>query len=127
MKSNSNVRPDIIVDLGNGSFHYNYNIREVEVPATEERPARTEYEYETVQIWGNPTYDKCVKAVLRDRRDETEEFSLINKYNAFTLGLSEYEADKTEYEAYLSEVIAVKAMVRADLQKVGIEVTGSKL
>ena len=57
----------------------------------------------------------------------TEEFSLINKYNAFVLGLSTDETDKTEYEAYLSEVIAVKAMVRADLQEAGIEVTGSKL
>lgn len=120
MKSNSNVRPDIIVDLGNGSFHYNYNIKEVEVPATEERPARTEYEYETVQVWGHPTYDKCVKAVLRDRRDETEEFSLINKYNAFTLGLSSDEADKAEYEDYLREVLDVKAMVKADLAAAGV-------
>lgn len=132
MKSNSNVKPPIILDLGNGSFHYNYNIKEVEVQPGDIQQEKTEapqigYEYETVQVWGIPDYDKCIKAVLRDRRNETEEFSLINKYNAFVLGLSTDEADKAEYEAYLSEVIAVKAMVRADLQEAGIEVTGSKL
>ena len=122
-------------DLGNGSWHYNYNITEVEVqpePMAEQegeqtQAARKAYDYDTVEIWGRPDYDKCVKAVLRSRRDETEEFSLINKYNAFVLGLSTDETDKKEYEAYLSEVIAVKAMVRADLQEAGIEVTGSKL
>ncbi len=122
-------------DLGNGSWHYNYNITEVEIQSEpmaetegeQEPAARKAYDYDTVEIWGRPDYDKCVKAVLRSRRDETEEFSLINKYNAFVLGLSTDETDKTEYEAYLSEVIAVKAMVRADLQEAGIEVTGSKL
>ena len=84
--------------------------------------ARKAYDYDTVEVWGRPDYDKCVKAVLRSRRDETEEFSLINKYNAFVLGLSTDEADKTEYENYLKEVLAVKAMVRADLAAAGIDV-----
>lgn len=121
MKSNSNVRPPIILDLGDGSFHYNYNIKEVEVqPADiqQEKPETPQigYEYETVHIWGTPDYDKCVKAVLRDRRDETEEFNLINKYNAFALGLSKDPADEAEYKDYLTEVLAVKAMVKADFE-----------
>lgn len=121
MKSNSNVRPPIILDLGDGSFHYNYNIKEVEVQPADIQQEKTEtpqigYEYETVQIWGTPDYDKCVKAVLRSRRDETEEFNLINKYNAFALGLSKDPADETEYKDYLTEVLAVKAMVKADFE-----------
>ncbi len=91
MKSNSNDRPPILQDLGNGSWHYNYNITEVEIqpePMAEQEgeqapAARKAYDYDTVEVWGRPDYDKCVKAVLRSRRDETEEFSLINKYNAF--------------------------------------------
>ena len=130
MKSNSNDRPPILQDLGNGSWHYNYNITEVEVtpePMAEAEgdqvpAARKAYDYDTVEVWGRPDYDKCVKAVLRSRRDETEEFSLINKYNAFVLGLSTDKADKTEYENYLKEVLAVKAMVRADLAAAGIDV-----
>lgn len=120
MKSNSDVRPPIIQDLGNGSYYYNYNIHEVRVPAEpiegEEPEEKTVFEYEAVLIWGIPNYEKCVKAVLRDRRDETEEFSLINKYNAYTLGLSTDPADETEYKEYLAEVLSVKAMVRADLR-----------
>ena len=130
MKSNSNDRPPILQDLGNGSWHYNYNITEVEVtpePMAEAEgdqvpAARKAYDYDTVEVWGRPDYDKCVKAVLRSRRDETEEFSLINKYNAFVLGLSTDKADNTEYENYLKEVLAVKAMVRADLAAAGIDV-----
>lgn len=129
MKSNSNDRPPILQDLGNGSWHYNYNIAEVEVlpepmavAEGEQAPtARKAYDYDTVEVWGRPDYDKCVKAVLRSRRDETEEFSLINKYNAFVLGLSTDEADKEEYEAFLTEVMAVKAMVRNDLAAANIE------
>lgn len=122
MKSNSDVRPLVIQDLGNGSYYYNYNIHEVTVPVeptedeAEDTEEKTAYEYDSVLIWGIPNYAKCVKAVLRDRRDETEEFSLINKYNAFALGVSE-EADKEEYEAYLEEVKAVKAMVKTDLEQ----------
>lgn len=125
MKSNSDVRPPIIQDLGNGSYYYNYNIHEVRVPAEpiegEEPEEKTVFEYEAVLIWGIPNYEKCVKAVLRDRRDETEEFSLINKYNAYTLGLSTDPADETEYKEYLAEVLSVKAMVRADLQATNVE------
>lgn len=133
MESKSNIKPVVLHDLGNGSWHYNYNITEVEAPepitqiSGHTPEIRKAYNYETVKIWGTPNYDKCVKAVLRSRRDETEEFSLINKYNAFILGLSTDEADKAKYEAYLSEVLAVKAMVQADLQEAGIEVTESKL
>lgn len=125
MKSNSDVRPPIIQDLGNGSYYYNYNIHEVRVPAEptegEEPEEKTVFEYEAVLVWGIPNYKKCVKAVLRDRRDESEEFSLINKYNAVVLGLSDDEDDKEEYLAYLSEVLSVKAMVKADLQATNVE------
>ena len=92
-----------------------------ETEGEQAQAARKAYDYDTVEVWGRPDYDKCVKAVLRSRRDETEEFSLINKYNAFVLGLSTDEADKEEYEAYLTEVMAVKAMVRNDLAAVNIE------
>lgn len=120
MKSNSDVRPPCLLDLGNGSWHYNYNITEVETPAeqgdeTADETVRISYDYDTVLIWGTPNEDKCIKAVLRDRRDETEEFNLINKYNSFVVGISTDESDKTEYEDYLREVSSVKAMVYTDL------------
>ena len=131
MKSNSNDRPPILQDLGNGSWHYNYNITEVEVtpePMAEAEgdqvpAARKAYDYDTVEVWGRPDYDKCVKAVLRSRRDETEEFSLINKVQRFrTWAIGRTKRTKPNNENYLKEVLAVKAMVRADLAAAGIDV-----
>lgn len=126
MKSSSNVRPDIIQDLGNGSFHYNYNIVEVKV-ADEEVGEKTAYNFDTVQVWEKPTYESLVRAVIRNEVDENEEFSLINDYYAAKLGLETDSTRKTkavtEYKEYLSRVIAIKAMVRNDLQAAGYNQT----
>ncbi len=126
MKSSSNVRPDIIQDLGNGSFHYNYNIVEEKV-ADEEVGEKTAYNFDTVQVWEKPTYDSLTRAVIRNEVDENEEFSLINDYYAAQLGLETDETRKakavTEYKEHLSRVIAIKTMVRADLQTAGYNQT----
>lgn len=126
MKSSSNVRPDIIQDLGNGSFHYNYNIVEEKV-ADEEVGEKTVYNFDTVQVWEKPTYENLTRAVIRNEVDENEEFSLINDYYAAQLGLETDSARKakavTEYKDHLNRVIAIKTMVRADLQTAGYNQT----
>lgn len=121
MKSNSDIRPETFINLGNGSWQYNFNVREIQVPVESgtEGETRTAYEYESVIVWGYPTFDKCVKAVLRERRDETQEFNLVNRYNAFVLGVSEDEADRNDYIAYLREVKDVKAQVERDIEEFG--------
>lgn len=65
MKSNSDVKPPKFLNLGDGSWHYNYNIREVEVE-NEDGTTRTAYEYDTVHIWGTPTYPKLVPLVVAE-------------------------------------------------------------
>lgn len=126
MKSSSNVRPDIIQNLGNGSFHYNYNIVEEKV-ANEEIGAKTVYTFDTVQVWEKPTYESLTRAVIRNEVDENEEFSLINDYYAAQLGLETDTERKakavTEYKGHLSRVIAIKTMVRTDLQAAGYNKT----
>ena len=123
MKSSSNVRPDIIQDLGNGSFHYNYNIVEEKVADDEEVSEKTVYNFDTVQVWEKPAYENLTRAVIRNEVGENEEFSLINNYYAAQLGLETDSARKakavTEYKDHLSRVIAIKTMVRADLQTAG--------
>lgn len=111
MKSNSDVRPPIILNLGDGSFHYNYNIKEVEV--NNEGVTKTVFEYDTVQVWGNPDYDKCVRAVIRDKYDENEELNLINKYNANSLGIADNNLD--EYKEYLIFLLEIKEMIKNNL------------
>ena len=110
MKSSSDVRPAIILPLGNGSYHYNYNIVEekVEDPETGEKT-----------VWQKPDYENLTCAVIRSEIDETEEFSLINDYYAAQLGIETDEDRKAkavaDYKAHLSRVIAIKTMVKNDL------------
>jgi hypothetical protein len=116
MKSNSDVRPPILQDLGDGSWHYNYSINEVLV-TTESGKEKTVFEYETVHIWGPPTYQRLVPLVVAEKYDTSQELSLTGKYNDFVLGISKNEADKTEYEDYRKTVLGIKSMVRADMQE----------
>lgn len=114
MKSNSNVRPETFHDLGNGCYHYNFNI----VEASKKDELGNDYptfDFDTVEIWGNPTYEKCVKAVIADKYDYSTEIALINKYNAFTLEIDTDIASKEGYLSYLQFVRGVKVQVKQDL------------
>lgn len=138
MKSNSNIKPKAIQPLGNGAYHYNYNItehpEEVEPQTIEASKGdgvdfadtvpqtRTTYDCETVEVWGVPNYKDLTRAVIRSEISETEEFGLINDYNAAKAGLIEGpEANKAEdrYTAHIHRVSEIKAMVKADLADAG--------
>lgn len=124
--------------LGNGAFHYNYNVKartqEAEpAPQSDDNPDGTEtavmiesprivYDYDTVEVWGNPSYKEIVRAVIRAEISETEEFGLINDHNAACAGLvEEAEAKEAEerYTAHLRRVAEIKAMVKEDLAGAG--------
>lgn len=96
--------PQIIQELGNGKYLYNFNIIEHEDGT---------YSYITVKVDGKPEYKNCVKAVIRYYIDECKEFSLINEYNyAVLTGNPE---DATEYREYLNLIKFIKDTVRKDL------------
>lgn len=105
MKSISNKRPAVLQDLGNGTSEYHFNITENEEM----------FECDCVIVSGTPTYDSVVRSVIRDFIDESKEFSIINKYNAYQMGISTDENDKKQYEDYLRKVASIKEMVRNDL------------
>ena len=119
MKSNSDIRPATIQPLGNGAYYYNFNVQERIVTDPDTGEEKTVYDFDTVKVWDKPTYEKLVKAVIREEIDETKEFSFVNDYNAAVMGLliekEAIEAVKTAYREYLQFVINVKAMVKADL------------
>lgn len=119
MKSTSDIRPATIQPLGNGAYHYNYNIVERTETDPETGEVRTVYDYDTVKVWDEPTYEKLVKAVIREKLDETQEFAIINEYNAGVLGVitdsAAKAAAKQAYKDYLTFVADTKAMVRQDL------------
>lgn len=120
MKSSSDIRPSIIEPLGNGAYYYNYNVVERKETDPETGEEKTVYDYDQVKVWDKPTYEKLVKAVIREEIDETKEFSYVNDYNAAVLGIISDEAKKAEavksYKEYLQFVVDVKAMVKRDLE-----------
>ena len=119
MKSSSDIRPAVIQPLGNGAYHYNYNIVERQETDHETGEVKTVYDYDTVKVWDKPTYEKLVKAVIREKLDETQEFAIINEYNAGVLGVitdtTKKQEAKQAYKDYLTFVAATKAMVKADI------------
>jgi hypothetical protein len=115
MLSNSDDRPPILQDLGDGSWYYNYNIQEIR-KTDENGEEKTVFECETVHIWANPDYETLANAVIAEHYSPAEETALINKYNAFTLKLSINATDKENYETYLKRVSGLKAMIKADLR-----------
>lgn len=138
MKSNSDIRPTALQPLGNGAYHYNYNIKartqEAEPQAQEENAdgitvdimaqiPGVVYDYDTVEVWGVPNYKDLTRAVIRAEVSETEEFGLINDYNAAKAGLIDDEAEAEEaearYTAHLRRVSEIKAMVKVDLTAAG--------
>lgn len=120
MKSSSDIRPAIIEPLGNGAYYYNYNVVERKETDPETGEEKTVYDYDQVKVWDKHTYEKLVKAVIREEIDETKEFSYVNDYNAAVLGIISDEAKKAEavksYKEYLQFVVDVKAMVKRDLE-----------
>jgi len=117
MKSNSDTRPPVLHDLGDGSWYYNYNI--VEGTKMIEGKERTSFDYYTVHFEGKPDYDSLVKIVIGEYFTPSEEVALINKYIASTMKVSNPE-DKKQYENYINRVAELKAMVKNDLQAFGI-------
>lgn len=120
MKSGSDIRPATIQPLGNGAYYYNYNVAERTETDPETGEEKTVYDFDTVKVWDKPTYEKLVKAVIREEIDETKEFSYVNDYNATVLGIitdpEQKTVAKTAYKEYLQFVVDVKAMVKADLE-----------
>ena len=120
MKSNSDIRPATIQPLGNGAYYYNFNVVERKESDPETGEEKTVYDFDTVKVWDKPTYEKLVKAVIREEIDETKEFSFVNDYNASVLGIITDKERKAEaekaYKEYLQFVVGVKAMVKADLE-----------
>ena len=129
MKSSFDHKPAVVEDLGNGSFLFNYDIKEAPAPAevnpedgdTAAQPG-TNYDCESVVVWTKPDYKTVTRAVIREEISETEEFGLINDYNAAKEGLLEPDDEQEaveRYKAYLSRVAEIKRMVKASLAAAG--------
>ena len=115
------ARPKAIEAVGNGNYLYHWDIQEETVQNLQEGldssvEQKTLYScYETV-IHGEPTYDKCVEAVIRESYTSDKELAMLNKYNAYQTGVISDDSIVAEYEEYLKYISATKDTVRKDLE-----------
>ena len=125
MKAFYDNQPSKLEPVGNGSYHYRYNIIEVEKPSQGEdvEQSQTQWECEEVIVWAPLSANKITEKVLTERWDGNYEQKLVNEYNSAQMGLlSEEEAALRieAYKAFLTERAALKAMVDSDCEKIGI-------
>lgn len=102
--------PEPIKKISSSNWNYYFNF-------TKSRLAESEnvetYECDILDLFNEPTYENVVAARVRYLYSEAQEFSLINNYNRFTLGLSTDESDKEDYLTYLAEVAKIKIEVKS--------------
>lgn len=112
------VYPQTIQKLGNGTYYYNYDIKEIEVISDEstelEEKIETQYSFIQVLLRGQPDYRKCIQAVIRQYLSAEDELSLMNKCNKYLIGLSEDSDTYNSYLEYVNLVSEIQSKVKAD-------------
>ena len=79
----SNDKPQVWSDVGNGSYLYRFNINEIEVPAQTEGEEPTKaWQYNEVVIWGPITSNAVTKEVMNAMWSKDAEQKMLNDYNA---------------------------------------------
>lgn len=122
------TKPEVIEDLNNGqgTFHYNHNIKEVsvvydemggfEVVADNDPKANgTMYQYDSVRVEYPKTADNIFGTLLTAKYPAKTESKLVNEYQSATLGIMSPDA-KQPYEDFLRDRLAIRKMVDADCE-----------
>lgn len=111
-------KPPYLEAVGNGSYVYRFNIKEVVPELTDENAGEekvSQWKCEEVTVWKPVTSDKVIEAVIRAKYTASAEIALVNKFNAYQRGLDVDASVVSEYTEYLSFVAEVKRTVRKDL------------
>lgn len=122
MRAYYDYKPEVLGDMGNGSFRYRWGIEQVRTEIGE-GDYITQWVCDEVTVWPTLTANKITKAVISEVWPADYEQKLVNEYNAAILGV--YDTEKAEskiaqYRAFLAEREALKAQVDADCQMLGI-------
>ena len=128
MKTYSDNKPKVFEPVGDGSFRYNYNIKEIEVDRfdiidneNETNIKQTQWEYDNVIIYLPIDKNKITKAVIANTWDINYENKLINDYNEISLGnITEEEINKrtNNYITFLQERKRLKEMIDNDWETI---------
>lgn len=122
MKAYYDKKPEMLGNMGDGSFRYRWNIGQVRTEIGE-GDYITQWVCYEVTVWPTLTANKITKAVISEVWPSDYEQKLVNEFNAAQLGV--YDTEKADnkianYRAFLAEREALKAQVDADCQALGI-------
>lgn len=127
MQAFYDAKPSVYEAVGNGSYLYRWDIKEVTTTSTNndgEEVTRTQWQCNEVTVWSPVTCNSVVKAVFADKWDKDHEQKLINEYYSAQMGIYDEETAKKATEAYktfLTERAALKAQVEKDCKELGID------
>lgn len=112
IKQTSYNRPNKIERLGDGTYYYNYDIKEEDNldESTKEQFPHI-YTYIQAYLRGIPNYKDCLREIIRLYVDQDTEFNLINEYNSYNLNI---DSSTNEYEEYLQLIKQIKQKVYND-------------
>lgn len=75
MKSNSNRKPPAILPLGDGTYHFNYNVKKTFVEVEGSDKKRANYDYDTLHV-ADASYAGIVSAMIAERYSVSDELAL---------------------------------------------------
>lgn len=101
MKSNSDRKPQAIMPLGDGTYHFNYNVKKTFVEVEGSDKKRANYDYDTLHVT-DASYASIVAAMIAERYSVADELALHRQKDVKV-------AEFTEYSSYCEEC---KAIVR---------------
>jgi hypothetical protein len=120
-------KPSKYEAVGNGSYLYRWDIKEVQQPANgDSEDTVTKWECKEVTVWLPITANKITEAVISQTWENNYEQKLINEYNAAKLGIygattsEEAKARIQAYKEFLQARTDIKTQVDADCAELGI-------
>ena len=113
-KVTSNNYPKTIEEVGNGSYLYHFDIKEIEKDnyMLDDKDKIICYEYNEVIIWSPLSSDVITKAVINYLWSKDAEQKYINDYNAAVLGI----LDSSYIDAY-KDFMAQRKNIKEQIDK----------
>ena len=110
----SNDKPQIMSAVGNGSYLYHFNIKEIEVPSPMQGTEVTKaWNYNEVVVWPPIDSGTITKAVMNYIWPKDVEQKYINDYNAATLGILD-ESYIEAYKGFMMQRKSIKEQIDKD-------------
>lgn len=110
--SEYDIKPKKIESIGNGSYFYRWDIKEVEKQYDLNEKV-IKWECKEVVVWLPLSANKITEVVINELWGNGVEQKLLNEYNAFVLGLGKEEY-KTNYLNFLEERERIKTQIDLD-------------